>query len=108
MDSEAYYYIARSVLMLWSIWAGFAIYYTNKLFRKDLKYLLEPDVNLFSSNNSSSRYDPVNISKWEIYVGSIILIPIRIILSICIVVPGYLIMRVLSLVFCGNDDYNIK
>jgi hypothetical protein len=95
----------RVIIFFWAIWAGFAIYYTNRLFRKDLDYLFEPDVNLFGLNNSCSRYDPIRVRKWEIYIGSVILMPIRIICIIILLPPGLVLARIIYHGFCGTISF---
>lgn len=100
-------YIAiRVILFLWALWAGFAIYYTNRLFRKDLDYLFDPDVNLLGLNNSCSRYDPIRVRKWEIYIGSVFLMPLRILICLIMVPPGILIMKIFYHCFCSNNACN--
>lgn len=100
-------YIAiRVIAFLWALWAGFAIYYTNRLFRKDLEYLFDPDVNLLGLNNSCSRYDPIRVKKWEIYIGSIFLMPLRILICFIMVPPGIIIMKIIYHCFCSNNTYN--
>ena len=102
-----FFYIAiRVIAFLWALWAGFAIYYTNRLFRKDLEYLFDPDVNLLGLNNSCSRYDPIRVRKWEIYLGSIFLMPLRILVCFIVVPPGILLMKVIYHCFCCNNKYN--
>ena len=104
-----FFYIAiRVIAFLWALWAGFAIYYTNRLFRKDLEYLFDPDVNLLGLNNSCSRYDPIRVKKWEIYLGSIFLMPLRILICFIMVPPGIVIMKIIYMCFCSNITSNLS
>lgn len=75
-------YIAiRIAAGLWLLWAAFAIYLANRILRDDLRYLFEPNVDLMSGNNSSSRYDQIRTRKCEIIFGAVFLLPFRIMIG---------------------------
>jgi len=94
--------ILTLIAVLWIGWGYFAVGLLKKIFEKDLKPILEFDVNLFASNSSSSRYDAVNLKKWEVYIGFIILLPIRLILIGAIWLFGHRISYLLCYVFGGK------
>lgn len=76
------------ILVIWTAWGYFAFNLLKKTIEKDLKYLLEPKVNLFKKHSSGGRYDQIELNKWEIYLGAIFLFPIRVILIIITVIIG--------------------
>lgn len=84
------------ILVLWILWARFAINYTNRLYYKDLKYLLEADVNVLSQNSSAARYDQSNLNIWETYFGCIFLLPVRVIGTLMLFIFGYSISLVVQ------------
>jgi len=91
------------IVLVWSFWAGFALYYTNKLLRVNLKYLFEPNIDLFSTTNAGARYDQFRIRRWEIYLGSIFLLPLRVLAALILVPTAYIILRVVYILFCGKN-----
>ena len=91
----------------WLFWAKFAITYCNKLFGRDLKYLFEADVNLLATNNAASRYDPASLKKIEIYLGSVFLIPLRILLVVSYAWIGFGMSYIVYKIFdCKNYFLN--
>ena len=90
------------VSLLWVIWAGIAIYLVQKLLEKDLLYLLEPNVNVLSSNNSCSRYDQSKLKKWKIYLGAIFLVPPRLVALVVLLPIGFSISAFVYIIFCSN------
>lgn len=70
------------ILILWAIW-GFVIFkFMSEMMNKNLKYMLEPRVNYMSKSLTGARYDAINIRKWEVYFGAIVLAPLRVLVSL--------------------------
>ena len=90
------------LLIIWLVYAFFITKFTRKTLEIDLKYLFEPDVNLYASHDAAARYDQFNLRKWEIYLGAIFLIPIRAIISLPFFVYGEIMKIIIWKVFNGK------
>lgn len=88
--------------VLWVCWAIFAIRFTNKVFKK-LKYLLEADPNKMSQITCGARYDQVSLNIWEIYFGSVVFLPIKVVFLLVPFLVGSLIGKIICLIFKIND-----
>lgn len=88
--------------LLWLAWIVFAIRFTNVVFKK-LKYLFEADPNKMNRVACGARYDQASLNKWEIYFGSAIILPIKIMIILVPFVVGTSIGKLLCLIFRIND-----
>lgn len=92
--SVAFFLIYYIAIPIWIIWGIYATYLTNRIFKKDLKYLFNPDVNVFAENNSCSRYDQIRTKQWKVTIGAIFFMPLRI-LGFIIMLPGGLLLALI-------------
>lgn len=88
-------------LSVWLAWAVFAVRLTSKIFRK-LEYLNKFDPNKMSGVLCGSRYDQSCLNKYEIYFGSAVLIPLRVLLIVPIFGLGYVIIKICSIIYEVN------
>lgn len=91
------------LMLLWAAWAVFAVRFARKTMNKDLKHLFEPKVNLYAKNNSASRYDPIELRRWEVYIGAVFLLPFRIIIGVLTLSLGVGVMKIVSIAFDGKQ-----
>lgn len=90
-------------MLLWGAWAVFAIKHARKIMNEELKHLFEPKVNLYAKNNSASRYDGIELRRWEIYLGAVFLLPIRIVVGGITFMSGVLSMYVVYMAFGSKE-----
>lgn len=86
------------VLLLWAAWGVFAVRFTNKIFKK-LEYLFKADPNEMSKVLCGSRYDQSYLSRMEIYVGAVVLLPIRVVLFLFLFAVGQLFTFVFAKIY---------
>lgn len=90
-------------MLLWGAWAVFAIKHARKIMNEELKHLFEPKVNLYAKNNSASRYDGIELRRWEIYLGAVFLLPIRIVVGGITFMSGVLSMYIVYMAFGSKE-----
>ena len=90
------------ILILWTVWAVLITKYLNQTFNITLDHVFRPKVNLQAKNDSASRYDGIEVKKWQIYIGAIFLIPLRIVLICPVMIFGTLLAKIICLIFNCN------
>lgn len=90
-------------LLLWAAWGVFAVRLTNKIFKK-LDYLYTYDPNVMAKVTCGARYDQAYLRKWEIYIGSVVLIPIRLIVALPIFLTGQIFCFIFMKVYNVTPD----
>lgn len=69
------------IAVAWGLWAFMITKFMSQMLNNNLKYMLEPNVNIMKKSLAGPRYDAIELRRWEVYFGAIFLVPIRFIIS---------------------------
>jgi len=97
---------------MWEIWvsAGIGLYFLyafwiyffiHRMFNYNLRYMFEPDVNIWSRCPAAARYDAVNIRRWEVAFCAMFLMPFKIITSVTLMLWIFAWVWIWKNLFCG-------
>ena len=86
-------------LSVYAVYALFLICYIRKLFKK-MSFLNDDKVKYNDDLPGFTRKDYSKWSKIHFYIGALFLLPIRCIIVFPSIVLGYVILKILSIIFC--------
>ena len=76
--------LAFFALLAWAVVGTLSVRKAHQIIHKEMKFLFEPDVNLYARNKAGARYDQAALSPLKVYLGAFFIFPIRIPLLILI------------------------
>ncbi len=83
--------LVNALLIVFLVYAVFICRLVRLMFNKKIRYLTEVDPNLASTCQAASRYDFANACQYQLMLGAVFLLPIRIVSALFVVLIGVLL-----------------
>jgi len=79
-----------AVALLWVVYAVWVTRLLHRLLSRDLFYLDRLEPNTVAQCQAAARYDCAHLSRWKLHLGAAFLLPIRMLLSLPILLLWFL------------------
>ena len=93
------WYIAAGV---YAVYAMAMIFVVKVVTNSTLKYLSHPPVNFLHNCRAAARYDMVNLNPTTIYIGALLIFPIRLVIQVFFLIVTTIIVLIVKWSFCGS------